>query len=516
MNLIRVALLAGLTLAACGGSLKPGVAVKPLGPVSADVLQHHKNATKDGLYVDPLFSRDAAANLHRETAFSAALPGQVYAQPLYVENGPSGTPVVIVATQENVVLAIDASSGGEVWRTQLDPPAERSQLPCGNISPHEGVTGTPVVDLDWRAIYVAANTLGDGTPNANRQEIYALWLDDGSLLDGWPVDVSASVTFGGVPFNSPPQGQRGGLLLLNGYLYVPYGGKFGDCGQYRGWVVAVPQNDPSSPSAFATDIRGGGIWAPAGLSSDGLAVYASTGNTFGASTWMGGEAVFRLGDGATFSGDPADHFYPSNWRTLDGGDADISGVAPVLVDVPDANPSALAVVTGKNGVTYVLDRNYLGGMGTGDGIHGEGVFSDRFINSIVINAPAAFTTVNGTYFAVVSSGNGVGCPTPGNLVVLQITPTTPPEASVVWCANVGSGRYGPIVTTTDGLSDPVLWTIVANRLRGFDAETGEVLFDGGGPDDLMSSALKSFITPIAVNGRIFVAGDNQLYAFTTQ
>jgi len=501
---------------ACSGSVKPGVAAKPLGTVSADVLQHHKNSTKDGLYVDPLFTRDAAANLHRETDYRVDLPGQVYAQPLYVENGPGGTPAVFVATELNYVLAIDASSGAELWRTNLDPPA--THFPCGNINP-EGVTGTPVIDLDWRAIYVGGNTEIDGVAN---EKIYALSIDDGSLLDGWPVDVPATVSYGGLPFNSPPQGQRGGLLLLNGYLYVPYGGRFGDCGSYRGWVVAVPQGDPSSPSAFATNINinGGGIWAPAGLSSDGVSVFASTGNTFSAPIWSGGEAVFRLGDGATFSGDVADHFYPSNWRTLDSNDADISGVAPVLVDVPNANPSQLAVLTSKRGVTYLLDRNYLGGMGTGDGIHGEGVFSDQLIGSTVINAPAAFTTANGTFVAMTSTGSGVGCPTPGNLVVYQIAPdldTGAPTASVVWCASVSTtARYGPIVTTPDGFSEPVLWTISANRMLGFDAETGEVLFDGGGPDDLMMSTPARFVAPIAVNGRIFVAADSQLYAFTTQ
>ena len=516
MRLVRLAVASGAAIAvACGGSVKPSATKARLVNVTADVLQHHKNSTKDGLYVDPLFTRGAAAKLHRETDFSVDLPGQVYAQPLYVENGPGGMPVVIVATEENVVLAIDASRGAEVWRSvDLDPPAMSTQLPCGNIMPEVGVTGTPVIDLDWRAIYVAANTNDTGVV---KQKIYALSIDDGSGLDGWPVDVEATVSYGGVPFISRPQHQRGALLIQNGYLYVPYGGHYGDCGQYRGWVVAVPQSDPSSPSAFATDITGGGIWAPAGLSSDGLAIFASTGNTFNATSWMGGEAVFRLGDGATFSGDVADHFYPSNWLPLDRADADISGVAPVLVDVPDANPSALAVLTSKRGVTYVLDRNYLGGMGTGDGIHGEGLFSDQLIGSTVINAPAAFTTANGTYVAMASINNGVGCPKPGNLVVYQITPTTPPTASVVWCASVSfSGRYGQIVTTPDGVSEPVLWTISANRLRAFDAETGEVLFDGGGPDDAMAGVLRNFIAPIAVNGRIFVAGDNQLYAFTTQ
>jgi hypothetical protein len=499
----------------CGGSSKVANG-RALASSPADVLEYHKNPSKDGLYVDPLITRDAAATAHRDTSFNASLPGQVYAQPLYVQNGPGGTPVILVGTEENAVVAIAAADGSQVWRRDLDSPANRTQLPCGNIMPHEGITGTPVIDLTARTIYVAANTNDAGTV---RQKIYALSLDDGSTVDGWPVDVSASVSFGSLPFSSLPQGQRGALLLRNGYLYVPYGGHFGDCGSYHGWVVAVPTNDPSSPSAYATEALRGGIWAPAGLSSDGSAVFTATGNTVNATTWMGGEAVFRLGDGASFSGETADHFYPSNWRALDTGDADVGGVAPIVVDVVGANPSALLVAIGKNGVAYLVDRSNLGGQGTGDGIRGEGVYSDRIVNPIVINAPAAFTASSGTYVAMASSGNGIGCPgSAGNLVVFQITATMPPTISIAWCAIVG-GRYAPIVTTTDGTSDSVLWTISSgfpsNKLRAYNAETGEVLFDGGGTPDAIGT-LKGFLAPIAVNGRIFIAGDNQLYAFTTQ
>ena len=75
-----------------------------------------------------------------------------------------------------------------------------------------------------------------------------------------------------------------------------------------------------------------------------------------------------------------------------------------------------------------------------------------------------------------------------------------------------------IVTTTDGNSEPVVWTAGAeftDRLHAFNGETGEVLFAGGGPDEQMS-LIRHFQTPIAVNGRIFVAADDELFAFTTQ
>src|SRR5260370_30845978 len=127
----------------------------------ADVLQHHRNNSRDGLYVDPLIDRSTAANTQRDTTFSAPLPGPTYGQPLYVDNGPGASPALISATQQNQVLAIDASSGSIVWQANLGSPVARSQLPCGNMDP-VGITSTPVVDPQARRAFVAAQTTTDG------------------------------------------------------------------------------------------------------------------------------------------------------------------------------------------------------------------------------------------------------------------------------------------------------------------------------------------------------------------
>ena len=75
-----------------------------------------------------------------------------------------------------------------------------------------------------------------------------------------------------------------------------------------------------------------------------------------------------------------------------------------------------------------------------------------------------------------------------------------------------------MVTTTDGISEPVVWSVGAessNRLHAFHGETGAVLFAGGGPEEQMRF-VRRFQTPIAVDGRIIVAADQELYVFTTQ
>jgi hypothetical protein len=93
--------------------------------ISGDVLQHHLNGTRDGLYIDPLITQKAAAMTHRDKTFNAQLPGPVYAQPLYVNNGPGGKAALIVATEQNVVLALDATSGSQIWMKRLGNPVSR-------------------------------------------------------------------------------------------------------------------------------------------------------------------------------------------------------------------------------------------------------------------------------------------------------------------------------------------------------------------------------------------------------
>ncbi len=474
---------------------------------SGAVLQYHKNATRDGHYVDPAVRRSAAPRLHRDPSFRASVPGPTYAQPLFwAATGPNEKDLLFVATAQDRVYALDASTGAEVWRRSLGAPVGRSQLPCGNID-LLGVTGTPVIDAASRTLFVDAMTTADGGTQAHR--LAALSIDDGSMRRGWPVDVAATRP-GSLAFNAAVQNQRGALALLGGTLYVPYGGHFGDCGDYHGWVVGVPTGRRAAARAWATRATGGGIWAPGGIAADGGSLYVATGNTFGASSWGDGEAVIRLGPGPSFSREPADFFAPATWAALDRADADLGGSGPILADIPGATPSRLVVALGKDGNAYLIDRSRMGGIG-------GAVTARRVSADAIIGAAAAYTTGRGTY--VVFPGSGIGCPRgwAGDLTAIRIGAASPPTITVAWCADQ-HGRGSPIVTTPDGRSEPIVWSVGAGgdgRLRGFDGESGQVVFDGGGPGDAMSG-VQRYQTPIVAKGRIFVAGDREVYAFTTR
>src|SRR5205809_7715189 len=117
-----------------------------------NVTQHHNHDSRDGLYIDPAFTQNAAASLTRDLSFNGTIVGNVYAQPLYIENGPGGAAMVIAVTESNNVYALDAATGAIIWQRNVGTPIS-SGLPCGlsNTNPY-GITGTPIVDLASRAL----------------------------------------------------------------------------------------------------------------------------------------------------------------------------------------------------------------------------------------------------------------------------------------------------------------------------------------------------------------------------
>ena len=496
--------LAGLLAGGCGDNQTPPAgadAGRPFDPTGS-VVTHHNGPARDGVYTDPLLTAAAAATMHLDPSFRAGLDGPTYAQPLYLEARGAGPDLVIAATETDTVAAFDAAGGAVVWQKQLGEPVPRSSLPCGNVNPL-GITGTPAIDPDSRTIYLDAMVTPDG--GATKQHmVYALDADTGEGEPGWPVDVAATVA----GFTAGLENQRGALLLDGGHLYVVYGGHFGDCGDYRGWVVDVPLDDPRSAAGWSTPVRGGGIWAPSGPASDGTSIYVATGNTFGADSYSQGEAILRMTAGPRFSGRDDDFYAPADWKELDAADLDTGGQGPLLVDVPGATPEQLVVALGKNGVAYLIDRAHMGGIG--DGLDQLPV-SDRAI----IGAAAAYHTARGSY--VVLRGRGVGCPDgqSGGLVGLRISATAPPRLSVAWCASTYGGKGAPIFTTSGGGADPLVWIIGTegdDHLHAVDADTGEVVWDGGGDGDTMAN-VRRYQAPIVAHGRVFVAGDEAVYAF---
>jgi hypothetical protein len=469
------------------------------------VLTYHGNADRSGNFVVPALTWERARNIHLDPSFHPRITGHLYAQPLYWR--PPGSPAgqLLVATEDNNVYAIDAGSGRETWKQQLGKPVPLSTLECGNIDPL-GITGTPVIDEATQAIYLNAMVADAAGPH---HRVLALSLKDGSPLPGWPIDVAETLAARGQRFNARYQNQRGALTILDGRVYVPYGGHYGDCGDYRGWIVGIGLRDPRDIVSWSTRGRGGGIWAPGGIAMDGHSLFVATGNTIGVATWSDGEAVFRLTPDLRRHDGPEDFFAPADWRTLDSRDADLGGTNPLPLDVPAAGgKQALILALGKDGRAYLLDRNQLGGIG-------GSLTSEIVATRPIRTAPVAYPGGEGVYVAF--QGSGAHCPDSRRddaLTVLQIRAGSPPTLVTGWCG-VLRGEGSPIVTTTDGRSNPIVWILGAegdNRLHGYRGDTGEPLFGGGGPGDAMTG-LRHFQTLLAAGDRLYVGADGRLYAF---
>ena len=501
-----------------GGVHTPDAATVPYDP---SVYQHHKNGTRDGVYIDLVFNKTAAATTHVLTSFIGTVSSSVYAQPLYVQNGPGGKEAFIVATETNHVTAYDATTGATLWDkgpavygTEAIKDAD-SGPPCSPLNPL-GITGTPFIDYSsgQGVIYFDAMVTPDGN-RTFKHLVYAVKVEDGTVLPNWPVDVSAKVA----GFNAPYQNQRGALQFVKGVLYVPYGGQDGDCGSYFGWVIGFPVANPQSPTGWHTSGAKGGIWGPGALPTDGTSVFPVTGNTAVPGTmWGGGEAVIRLGAGPAFSGNfVGDYYAPTNWKYLDDHDQDLGGASEVLFDMPGAfrphlargwrqglgtSTSSIATTwaasttacSGKTELHSAARRN-LGGQGSARRLHDQPGDLRRLPHrrrdgGRLPQQPDAERQPRRREDHVGSHRlYGEGC-----LVLRRVRPwlsdgddiSSRCQSALVWAAN--------------------------NRLYAYDGDTGAKIVDG--TKTAMSSSVQGWNTPIEAKGRIAVGVNGQLYVFT--
>jgi hypothetical protein len=474
-----------------------------------NVTQFHNHESRDGLYIDSAFTQSAAVNLMRDLKFDGTIVGNVYSQPLYIENGPGGKAMIIAATESNNVYALDAANGTIIWQRNVGEPVSAADLVCTKLDPM-GITGTPIVDLASRALFLDAMITPDGG-TTKKHLILSLNVDTGDINPGWPVDVEATVTYNGLQFDPSIQQQRPALGIVGDILYVGYGSMM-DCSPFHGWLVGVPIPNPTPVTAWAaaTDNHGGSIWGVGGIASDGKNPFVTTGNTFNPPSWEGGEAVIRFQPGPIFSGSPADYWAPEDWTTLDSFDFDLGGSGPVLVDVPGATPSHLVVALGKDLNMYLLDRDNLGGIGAP-------IANQVVASATIIQAAIAYRTKQSTYVALRANNDGNTV-----LSARRITATDPPTIASGWDVTRAAGGCGsPFATSTNGTDNMIVWVVGTEdhqtqgdqRLHGYDGDTGAIVYDGGGPNELMAGTHFYSTTGMVARGHIYVAGDNKVYAF---
>ncbi len=469
------------------------------------MLERNNHASRDGHFVQPTLTPNAVAKFALDTDFAANFAGNVWASPLYLANGPGGTGLFFAATTGNDVLAIDETTGSVVWKTNLGASPTATGAGCGGIHPL-GIVSTPVIDAASRTIYVA-NALG--TDHIEKHQVHALGVDDGKERAGFPIDVNG-MTSGEQTFDPPPENQRSALSLVNGILYVAYGGHVGDCGAYHGWVVSIDTAAPSKRGAWATLGQGEGIWAAGGLASDGKSVFAVTGNnTLLATdrTQMDSEEVVRLTGLSEFTRSNDNFFYPDNWQQMDAKDTDFGSSNPIYMTMPGSPAQHYLAAVAKDGHLYLLDPEKLGGPG--------GQLDDFQLavgGGSVHTSPAAYTTSQGAHF-VLSTDGATLCPkggASGSVVLSVLLAGSPPVPSIEWCAPISDTKTGPIATTTDGEANATVWYVDSGKLTAVDGETGKTVYTSTESCD----GVRQWTSAIAVKGRLVVGADNHLCSWS--
>jgi len=446
------------------------------------VLERNKHGSRDGHFVQPTLTHARVANMALDAAFTATYKGALWNVPLYMEDGPGHKGAFFVATLGNDVAALDETTGATIWTKNIGPVSPGG--PCGGAYNSVAIFGTPVIDAASRTLFVAGAT-GPGL----KFSVHAFSVDDGSERAGWPIDTSQGPN--GFPFGK--HNQRGALSLVNGILYVPFGGHYGDCNPYQGRVLAIDIKDPTKTGLFST------------ITGDGPNGTHQPEDPNGGDS----ESVFRLTGMSVIDRSPANYYYPARWKQMDQADNDFGSNSPVFIQVPGATPSGYVVATAKDGHMAFLDSQRLGGL--------DGHVVDLMVaqsGMSIHTAAASYTTSKGVY-VIISTDGGAHCPpgSPGggraimsifvNVTAGKINP------AVAWCAPSASVT-SPIATTSDGRANPIVWFVSNGKLVGVDGDTGKPVANATGN----CNGVMRWTSPIAAKGRIVAGGDGGLCSWS--
>jgi len=517
----------------------------------AGVTTYHNDLARDGANTHEFALTTASVTTATfGKLFSCQVDGEVFAQPLWVANlsiGGGTHNVIFVATQNDSVYAFDADAKPcqQYW--------QKSFLGAGviavpfadtgtdDINKKIGITGTPVIDPVTNTLYVVAKTK-EGSANYH-QRLHALSVIDGSEKFGGPVDITSAITVpgsgdtgdssvgctstpGNVPFCPLREGQRPGLALVNGIVYVSWA-SHGDNQPYHGWMMGFNANTLALASKFndSPDGREGGIWmaggAPAIDASNNLYVITGNGdfnaNSATAPNQDYGDSFLRLTSSLTV----ADYFSPSNQGALDAADLDLgSGGAVILVDLPASAPHPHLLVGGGkglslNGEVFVLDRDNLGKFSASSNnivqtfALGGAIFStaafwqNRLYTVGVGQSLAAFTLSNSTsQFTPVAAQSAATFGFPGATPSVSSSGTT---NGIVWVLDTNA-TSAPNASGVDG---PAV-------LHAYDAlNLGAELYRSDstiGAANAAGNAVK-FCVPTVANGKVYVGTQTELTVF---
>ncbi len=388
----------------------------------------------------------------------------MFGEPL-VEDGR-----VIVATENDTVYELAADTGQLIWSTHVGTPVPDSDLPCGDIHPTVGITGTPVIDPARSEVFAVAD---EDVGGAIGHYLVGLDLFTGTALLRQPVDPA-----GTTPVNEL---QRTGLALDNGQVVFGMGGNDGDCGQYWGYVIAVNESGGTAHDFQVDAVAGnhaGAIWmGGAAPVVDGQGnVWVASGNGFGSNPGSNpdddSDAVLELSP----SMQRIDYFAPSSWLNDNNNDFDLGSSAPAVLT------NGVVFQAGKSETGYLMNASHLGGVGGQSAIVQPGSFCGADVDG-----------------GNAVDGDVVYVPCMAGIEAVQVS--SPTSANVLWQTPTGSP--GPPV-----VAGGQVWTIKGSTLYGLNPANGTA--EQSFP---LTGEANHFPTPAVADGLLLAPESDAVAAF---
>ena len=329
-----------------------------------DVTTFHYNVARDGL--NPLETILTQSNVN-STQFGKigfdTVDGKVDAQPLYLANvivGGQSHNILYVATEHASVYAFDADTGTQLWKTSVLGSTETTSDDhnCSQITPEIGITSTPVIDRKQGpngTLFTVA--MSKDSTGAYHQRLHALDITTGAEITGSPTEITATypgtgdnTQNGNVVFDPAQYAERAALLLLNGNIYMGWTSHC-DIGLYTGWVMAYSESTLQQTQLLNLTPNGheGSIWMSGGgiaadsqsyiylLDANGTFDTALDANSFPTKGDYG-NAMVKLSTTGKLA--VADYFEMYNTESESSEDLDLGSGGPLLLpDQTDTNGS---------------------------------------------------------------------------------------------------------------------------------------------------------------------------------
>jgi len=409
--------------------------------------------------------------------WATPLDGKITAQPMFaggINIGGTAHDIVVSATSNNSVYALDAGTGAVLWKRNFGAQPTNCAFPAGF-----GVTGAPTVDRANLRVYAVSS---GGT-------FFSLSLIDGSVVGSIPNLIA----------NPRTNDVWGGLNQNGSSVYVVTGSDGCDSQPWQGTIYKInvagttPVLAASAaivPSLASTGDAGGGIWGYGGLAIDPATgnLYVTAAADVNESTTPYANRMIAYDQNLNLLGS----YLPTDPPTFPcaGAPCDLDFGSTPTVFSPPGCPS-MVVGGKKNGNLYLLKTSDLMASGQPTQILQINAANDSLGNGGAAD-PSYWPTGNMVFEGTAGSGaNGFA----GGIVALKVTNAC--TMTGAWSHALGSqGQPNSTVTIANGVA--LIGVGQSGQVVAFNATTGTQLWQSA------AGLGHTFAAPMVAKGSVFV------------